>query len=170
MTHHPRRPLLFLDIDGPLIPFGADPQDYPTYSNPVAPAGHPLLERVDPAHGSRLTALPCTLVWATTWMNDANEVVAPLLRLPRLDVVLWPESSGTDDRDERAGLHWKTRALVEYAAGRPFVWVDDEISRADRSWVSAHHPGSALLHRVDPRRGLCDADYAVVETWLRHAD
>jgi hypothetical protein len=53
-------------------------------------------------------------------------------------------------------LHWKIRHLVEWAAGRRFVWVDDEITDADWTWVAANHSAPALLHRVDPRRGLTD--------------
>ncbi|GAA3957925.1 hypothetical protein Aau02nite_08250 [Amorphoplanes auranticolor] len=60
------------------------------------------------------------------------------------------------------GRHWKTAGLVRWAAGRPFLWIDDEITDADRRWVAAHHPGRALLHRVDPRTGLTDADFAVL--------
>ena len=48
--------------------------------------------------------------------------------------------------------------LVDWTAGRPFIWVDDEITDADRSWVTTHHDGRALLHHVDPRHGLTDAD------------
>ncbi|PRX90020.1 HAD domain-containing protein [Allonocardiopsis opalescens] len=165
-----RLPLLFLDVDGPLIPFGAE--WYPAFrvdGGPRDGGSNPLLDRVDPGHGRRLAALPCEPVWATTWLEDANVCVAPRLGLPRLDVVVWPEPSDTDERDARAGLHWKTRTLVEWAAGRPFAWVDDEITAADRDWVSAHHRGSALLHRVDPRRGLTDADYAAVDRWARTA-
>ena len=73
----------------------------------------------------------------------------------------------TAEQDERAGLHWKTRTLVDRAAGRPFIWLDDEITDADRTWVAAHHPGPALLHRVDPSSGIAQADYAAVEEWLR---
>lgn len=125
------------------------------------------MARLDPAHGPRLAALPCEVVWATTWMADANECIAPLLGLPRLAVVVWPEPSDIDDQDEWNGLHWKTRTLVEWAAGRPFVWVDDEITDTDRAWVAAHHPAKALLHRVDPRQGLAVHDYAVLDSWLR---
>ncbi|WP_279582997.1 HAD domain-containing protein [Fodinicola feengrottensis] len=100
------RPLLFLDVDGPLIPFGA--ADYPTYP-PTDP--NPLLSRINPDIGARLAALPCDLVWATTWMADANECVAPRLGLPGLPVVAWPEPSAIDDQDERHGLHWKKHAL-----------------------------------------------------------
>ncbi|WP_171164574.1 HAD domain-containing protein [Streptomyces sp. I05A-00742] len=172
-------PLLFLDVDGPLIPFGATPQQlpngYPTYRTPrigrdrqAAADGNPLITRIDPALGPRLAALPCTLVWATTWMSDANECVAPWLGLPDLPVVPWPEPSESDEVDayERGGLHWKTRVLVAWADGRPFAWVDDEIGEADRAWVAAHHSGRALLHRVDPRRGLGDGDFAVLGAWL----
>lgn len=173
MTGSGQRPLLFLDVDGPLIPFGAVPQQYPdgypTYRPGPEPRGassNPLLARINPAHGPRLAALPCDLVWATTWMADANECIAPRIGLPQLAVVIWPEPSDTDEQDERNGLHWKTRVLVDWAAGRSFVWVDDEITDADRAWVSAYHQGHALLHRVDPRQGLIDADYAALNKWL----
>jgi hypothetical protein len=101
-----------------------------------------------------------------TWMADANETIAPRIGLPQLAAVIWPEPSDTDEQDERNGLHWKTRALVNWAAGRPFAWVDDEITDTDRAWVSAHHRGHARLHRVDPRQGLTDADYVALKDWL----
>ncbi|MFJ6793423.1 HAD domain-containing protein [Streptomyces sp. NPDC091268] len=157
----PRLPLLFLDVDGPLIPFGG--HRHPTYGPPGAHA-HPLLSRVDPGLGPRLAALPCELVWATTWMQDANASVAPLLGLPPLPVVDWPEPSAEDGA---GGTHWKTRTLVALAAGRAFAWVDDEITGADRAWVAAHHAGRALLHRVDARLGLREADFAALDAWLR---
>ncbi|MDG4861210.1 HAD domain-containing protein [Streptomyces sp. T-3] len=178
MTDSEHRPVLFLDVDGPLIPFGATsrqlPDGYPTYETDMGADAHagddsavnPLLARINPEHGPRLAALPCDLVWATTWMEDAKDCVAPRLGLPRLPVLDWPEPSRAD---ERGGLHWKSRPLVERAAGRAFAWVDDEITDADRAWVAEHHPGHALLHRVDPCFGLTDTDFAVLGTWLRAA-
>lgn len=170
----PAPPLLFLDVDGPLIPFGGPPgrfpHGYPEFRHaPGLPGAdtHPLLSRLDPAHGARLAALPCTLVWATTWEDDANEVVAPRLGLPPLPVVHWPEPSAEDERDDaRHGLHQKTRTLVAWAAARPFAWVDDEPTAADRAWVADRHPAPALLHRVDPRTGLTAADMTVLRAWL----
>jgi hypothetical protein len=155
------RPLLFLDVDGPLIPFGSS-------SGPPHPTatgrGNPLLERLDPGLGSRLLALGSQLVWATTWMEEANEVVSPLVGLPRLPVLEWPDPC--PDKGPH-GLHWKTGHIVEWAGGRPFIWVDDEISAMDHLWVEASHPGPALLHRVDPARGLVDADFSALADWLR---
>jgi hypothetical protein len=74
------------------------------------------------------------MVLATTWMDDARTGLAPWLGLPRLPLVDWPEEEGDADGEGPAGPHWKTRTLVAWAAGRPFVWVDDEITGADRAW------------------------------------
>jgi hypothetical protein len=156
------RPLLFLDVDGPLIPFGMTPLPRSDeYRRPPQAEANPLVARLNPEHGRRLLQLPCELVWATTWMTDANDVIAPRLGLPELSIVNWPDEDEEDDR-----LHWKTRGLVAFAAGRRFVWVDDEITAADRAWVCAHHQERALLHRVDPGRGLTDADFDAIASWL----
>jgi hypothetical protein len=100
-------------------------------------------------------------------MADANDYLTPLLGLPALPVVNWPEVSESEDLDARQGLHWKTRTLVAWAAGRAFAWVDDEISDIDRTWVTEHHGDDALLHRVNPRYGVTDSDYLMLDAWLR---
>ncbi|MER7920375.1 MULTISPECIES: HAD domain-containing protein [unclassified Streptomyces] len=158
MTSAAERPILFLDVDGPLIPFGASYGSSTSVSQ-----GNPLLDRLDPGIGPRLLALGCHLVWATTWMEDANEAVAPRLGLPKLPVLEWLDT-GADEGPR--GLHWKTRPLIEWADGRPFIWVDDEISAMDRVWVAAQHPGASLLHRVDPAKGLAEADFSTLADWL----
>jgi hypothetical protein len=74
VTGFTQRPLLFLDVDGPLIPFGAAPDRYLAY--PAVSSANPLLARLNPEHGIRLMALPCELVWATSWLDDANECIS----------------------------------------------------------------------------------------------
>ena len=159
-------PLLFLDVDGTLIPYDgsmpAEPADVWAGRQEQA---NPNLGRINLALGPRLLALPAELMWATGWMHEANDVISPLLGLPQLPVVELDEPQM--DAAEWYQLNWKTETLVEVAAGRPFVWIDDEITGTDRGWVADNHPGSALLFRVDAHFGLAEADLAAVERWLR---
>lgn len=143
-------PLLFLDVDGVVLPFGADVDDL----------GDDL--------GRRLAALPGELVWATAWEHGANDMIAPRLGLPRLPVVEWRLPTVADGvLDEYLNLHWKTRQVVEWAAGRDFAWADDEVTAADREWIAENHAGRALVHRVPAVLGLTGVDFEVLEQWLR---
>jgi hypothetical protein len=81
--------VIFLDVDGPLITFSGRPANRAPGLDTARAAqpggcGNPLLGRLDPEDGRRLLELGCDLVWATTWMADANEVISPLLGLPEL--------------------------------------------------------------------------------------
>ncbi|GAB2612967.1 hypothetical protein GCM10027168_52080 [Streptomyces capparidis] len=171
----PTPPLLLLDVDGPLNPFAAPPHRRPAgyTTHRVLPESwvarsrrprrfvRPLRLWLNPDHGPALLGLPFTLVWCTTWMHEANEWIAPRVGLPELPVIVWPRVHHRDPD----GIHWKTRHLVEWAAGRPFAWVDDELGDRDRAWVAAHHGEAALLHRVDPRIGLTGDDFAALTAW-----
>lgn len=99
-----------------------------------------LRVRLHPSHGGRLLALPYELTWATAWMHEANTMIAPHIGLPGdLPVIEWPELFA-DDPD---GLFWKTRPLLDWAAGRPFAWVDDMITPGTA-------PGSPPTTRPQP--------------------
>ncbi|MEN8653406.1 hypothetical protein ABCR94_23095 [Streptomyces sp. 21So2-11] len=173
------RPLLLLDVDGPLNPYFArfprlrgytthrlHPANWLSRQTPGSRAHRRGLRiYLHPGHGARLSALPYELVWATTWMHEANHMIAPVIGLPdALPVIEWPELFAKDPD----GLYWKTRPLLKWAAGRPFVWVDDMITDLDTAYVAAHHDAPALLLRIHPRNGLRKADFATLTRWAEH--
>ncbi|MFI6443261.1 hypothetical protein [Kitasatospora sp. NPDC050543] len=168
------RPLLFLDVDGPLNPYAAKPEKRPEgYTTlrvpqeseiawePGRPRTHarPLQMWLNPDHGRALLALGYALCWATTWMSDANKWIGPALGLPELPFVDFGDALLRERPD---GVHWKSDPLVAYADGRPFTWVDDEQGDADHAYVAANHGAPALLHHVNPRIGLRSTDFAVL--------
>ena len=65
--------LLFLDVDGTLLPFA-------TPAGPPATAdGNPLLDGLNPAHGRWLLALGCDLIWATVACHEHGTTVSGFL-------------------------------------------------------------------------------------------
>ncbi|MFI6249014.1 hypothetical protein [Streptomyces sp. NPDC051016] len=173
------KPLLLLDVDGPLNPFAAPPHrrpaGYRTFrmkpdtwvaQHVGVPEQHvkPLRVWLNPAHGPALQALPFDLVWATTWEHDANEWIGWRIGLPR-ELNLPVIEFGSQFVVRSDGTYIKTHAIVEYVAGRPFAWVDDQHGDIDRWYVEKHHPGPALLHWVDPAKGLTDDDFAALADW-----
>lgn len=171
------RPLLFLDVDGPLNPYAAQPErrpaGYVTLRVPVESgvlgnrgglsARRPLRVWLSPRHGPALLDLGYELCWATTWTAEANRWIGPVLGLPELPFVDFGDGLLRERPD---GVHWKTGPLVEYAAGRPFAWVDDEQSDLDTAYVAAHHTGPWLLHHVNPRIGLREDDFRALADFV----
>jgi len=155
------RPLLFLDVDGPLNPYLAKPSRRPEgYETHRVFAGASewgkkgLRVWLNPAHGEQLLALPFELAWGTTWEALANVHIGPVIGLPELPVVHFG-----------LGEVAKIPALVRFAVGRPFAWVDDEIDDFDHTYATGEHPAPFLLHKVSPRVGLRDGDFCVLREW-----
>ncbi|MFE4696370.1 hypothetical protein ACFRIC_04695 [Streptomyces sp. NPDC056738] len=177
------RPLLFLDVDGPLNPYAAKPErrpdGYTTLRVPLDGGAQaegrrlsyrrrrPLRVWLNPEHGRHLLRLGFELCWATTWMGDANRWIAPVLGLPELPFVDFGDALFQERPD---GVHWKTGPLVDHAHGRPFAWVDDEQSERDQTYVTTHHRGSGLLHHVNPRIGLRENDFHTLADFARSLD
>jgi|SRR5690606_19694618 len=172
----PIKPILMIDVDGPLNPWAAKPHRRPEgyQTHRMRPSGwdhprrKPLRVWLNPDHGPALLALPFELTWCTTWGREANEWIGPHLGLPELPVIEWPEGAqdpGSPYWKSEPKIFWKTETVVKYAAGRPFAWIDDDLTDPDRDYVTAHHPGQALLHHVDPRKGLLEEDFRSLATW-----
>lgn len=73
-----------------------------------------------------------SLAWATTWEEAANEYLSPLMGLPT-DL---PYISFENMRpDLHTRLYAKTPSVIEWCAGEPFLWLDDQVGRADQEAI-----------------------------------
>jgi len=129
------------------------------------PRNKPLRVWLKPDHGPALLALPYRLVWCSTWQAEGNKFIGPVLGLPELDYVPFPPSPSRPS----GLLYWKTSYVVEWAAGRPFVWVDDETTRYDQEYVDEHHGGFGRILHVKAHLGLRDEDFALLGAWAQDA-
>ncbi len=85
-------------------------------------------------------------------------------------MVHWPEPSAENElEDQWFNLHWKTGALATWADGRPFAWVDDEITDAGTDWVATYHHGHTLLQPVNASEGITHHDLEALKAWFRGA-
>lgn len=163
------KPILFLDVDGPLNPYGAKPhqrpEGYDTHRlKPTNWVGKPLRVWLNPSHGKMLLDLAdrasLDLVWATTWQQDANTMIGPRVGLPILPVVEFNLESSL----------WKWPAVADYANGKPFAWLDDDFSyyrHVSLPFTVARVGIPTLLHDVNPAIGLTEKDIAEVEKWAK---
>lgn len=177
------KPILFLDVDGPLNPYAAKPhrrpEGYSTYRfNPMtsdsvtrwtAHNKRPLRVWLNPSHGPALLDLGFDPVWATTWEAEANEMIGPHIGLPELPYVKFDrrpdpfphmlDRTVPDTNPGPSGTYFKTDQLVRWAAGRPFVWVDDEITSIDAIWIAQETSMRSDTYLVSPRTGLTESDF-----------
>ena len=163
------KPLVLVDVDGPLIPTYAQkkPQGYtafqasPRYHGGTG--GKTVRIWLNKRHGAWLKALDHDLVWATAWEASANKEIGSRIGLPTMPHI----SFTTPFLRNPDNSHWKLNDLLMYADGRPFVWLDDGITGADTVRVAVEYPAPALLYRVDPRWGLTYDDMVNVWEWLK---
>ncbi len=173
------KPLLLIDVDGPLNACGGPysgqpaPDEYTVYRlrdrSFTDPDGNPWAEGglrvwLNPGHGQMLLALAdrFELAWCTAWRETANEFVAPVLRLPELPVVPLP-----DGWQELTDTHWKIPGVEAYAAGRALAWFDDEFKPADFEWAEKRTADGAptLVVHIDPMHGIRRHDIDAVAEW-----
>lgn len=139
--------------------------------------GKPKLTLVwyNPAHGQSLLDLEqdgFVVTWATKWNDLANTILSPLYDLPQLPVATVSTASEKgchfSDRHYKgcSCLHSKTKTLLDYADGLPFVWVDDEVTKRDVAFLKENATQPHLVYPIDPRYGLTDKDFAYLKDWV----
>lgn len=166
------KPLLLMDVDGPLSPFrarwfaGRVPADGYQFHELTPEGNQTYRVALNPEHGLRLLELASVydLAWATTWGAEANRLIAPIIGLPSaLPVIGLPQPSVL-----RSGRSWKAESILHWVGDRPFAWFDDEINRPTRLWLEgSDRTGPHLAHRVPAEAGLTDADFDVLEDFAK---
>ena len=120
------RPLLLLDVDGVLNPYGDECPpgftEHVLFPEEIEPV------RVCAGHGAWIAELAGVyeVVWATAWGEEANRLLAPLLGVARLPVVPFPRTPFTADL--------KVPAIDALAGDRPAAWIDDLLGPAAYDW------------------------------------
>lgn len=160
--------LLLVDIDGVLNPYLAKPTRRPEgYStHRIAPQGikpsKPLRVWLNNDHGPMLNKFAaendCKLIWCTTWEDDANTMIGPRIGLGALPVIKFGWTAH----------QWKYNAVLDYCAGEPFVWFDDDFFeyKKELRWFEANRKEPCSLHWIDPKIGLTIKDLDKAKEWI----
>ena len=153
------RPLLFVDIDGVLNPYGGPCPEhfdehwlFPDDDEPV---------RVCLSHGVWLHELAARydLAWGSAWTAPDRALLAGVLDLPDFVGAVELPSGRFDPA-------LKVPAVDRVAGTRPTGWIDDLLGAEAHRWA-AERPAPTLLVPVDPATGL-DRDH--VDQLLGWAD
>ncbi|GLZ33431.1 hypothetical protein Lesp02_56190 [Lentzea sp. NBRC 105346] len=163
------RPLVLLDVDGPLNPWAGEarPPGYVPHDLRLSGrwwACRTLRVHLNPEHGRRLLDFAARtgaeLAWASTWEHRANTMIGPALGLPTLEVV---EFAASDT--------WKYGPVARYAYGRPLAWFDDDFAlheTAREAFLERRRGLPTELIHVDPATGLTEAHWAALEAFAGH--
>ncbi|MEV7014135.1 hypothetical protein AB0N02_47150, partial [Streptosporangium sp. NPDC051022] len=71
------------------------------------------------------------------------------------------------NRPYRGDVMFKTPHIADWVKGRPFVWLDDDLTARDEAFLTDHPGvGNFLIIHVDAEQGLTDDDLAEARSWL----
>lgn len=151
-------PLILLDVDGVLLPFGGEP-----------PAGCVRLASPDEnwclPEAMEIFALAelVELAWCSGWEPHIASELVPLFELAGWPLPQMRELAMPIFTDHERT--WKLPLVQEEAGDRPLVWVDDEIGADAWAWAEAReHP--TLLVQPRPHLGLSRAQLEEIRAWL----
>jgi hypothetical protein len=145
----PPKPLLLLDVDGVIIPFGGPA---PSFVYPMS-SGY-VRHRPELPDWLAGLAVRFDLAWATAWEHEANEVIAPVLGLPSLPVLVF-------DDDVEPGFDYKLPAITRFVRDRPCAWLDDAIGVDAHEWARARAVPTLFLD-VAADRGITTSELAAL--------
>lgn len=170
------KPLLLLDVDGPLNPYAANPTKRPSgyETHRYNMGGWNLRVWLNPEHGPKLLDLGYDLAWATLWEKEANSWISPKIGLPELPFIEFSMAKTTvigPSTVDISKLYLKTPRIAyimkKYHFGRPFIWVDDEATSWDEQFLRDVTGAELKIFQIDPSLGLLDSDFDEMRDWAK---
>jgi hypothetical protein len=79
------------------------------------------------------------IAWSTTWNNDANHCISPIVGFPELRVVYYDTINDNDIQN--CG---KLPYVSADVGSKNAVWIDDYLGYADMVWVNERHNGIVI--------------------------
>lgn len=133
------RPILFVDIDGVLNPFGGQcPPGFEEHA--LFPQDDEPI-RVNSSHSAWLLELSHSfdLVWATGWNAADRETLRTVLTLPAFRGAASMPPVPFEPAE-------KVKGVKEIAGERPCAWIDDVITPEAKKWAAQRIQPTLLIH------------------------
>lgn len=140
------KPMLLVDVDGVLNPYGFDqPPSGFTPHRFFPEEDYPVL--LADVHGLWLQELGTVfdLVWASAWGEEANRFIAPLFGLSQWPTISFPPIPFNPAE--------KVPAVDLFVGDRPCAWLEDLMTKEAFDWA-ARRTAPTLLIDVEPAVGL----------------
>ena len=155
--------MLLLDVDGTLCPIEPGPA---LAMKHLSVGTGSVSFRADLPDVLAELAPRFELVWATSWQDNANLLLASALGLPTLPVVRFTAAAREELGGRHAGRTWKLGRVARFVGDRPAAWIDDELHADAWMWAALRAVPTKLLS-PDPGVGILDRDVRALLAFAR---